>query len=115
MKYLMGQIPILLRGKEKVQVEIDLYSTAYNLIRLKNTEIIPVLLAKLEKWNPIAGFFSFLSYHLTKKKLLSVETCSKQTNKPIYLIALTMQQKNTTLRFSHRLAGGGLRGWKINH
>ncbi|MDR0206099.1 MAG: IS1182 family transposase, partial [Bacteroidales bacterium] len=28
MKYLMGQIPILLRGKEKVQIEMDLYSTA---------------------------------------------------------------------------------------
>ena len=67
MKYLMGQIPILLRGKEKVQVEMDLYSTAYNLIRLKNTELIPVLLAKLEKWQPLSDFFTFLSYHFTKR------------------------------------------------
>jgi len=43
-KYLMGQIPILLRGKDKVQVEIDLYATAYNLIRMKNIESVSVLL-----------------------------------------------------------------------
>ena len=77
MKYLMGQIPILLRGKEKVQVEMDLYSTAYNLIRLKNTEVIPVLLAKLEKWHPFVGFFAFLLFYLTKKRLPHPVICSK--------------------------------------
>ena len=77
MKYLMGQIPILLRGKEKVQVEMDLYSTAYNLIRLKNTEIIPVLLAKLEKWQPIADIFGFLSYYLKKERPLYAIIYSK--------------------------------------
>ena len=71
MKYLMGQIPILLRGKEKVQVEMDLYATAYNLIRLKNTETIPNLLEKLEKWKPIADFFAFLLYFYSKKRHLS--------------------------------------------
>jgi len=37
-KYWMGQIPILLRGKEKVQIEINIYATAYNLKRLTNIE-----------------------------------------------------------------------------
>jgi transposase len=82
MKYLMGQIPILLRGKEKVQVEMDLYSTAYNLIRLKNTEKISILLEKLEKWNPFAVFFTFLSYYLKKEKLLYLIIYQKnQTNR----------------------------------
>jgi transposase len=74
MKYLMGQIPILLRGIEKVQIEMDLYSTAYNLIRLKNIETVSLLLKKLENWNPVLGFcksmdgfFCFLSYGGMKK------------------------------------------------
>jgi len=37
-KYWMGQIPIFLRGKEKVQTEINIYVTAYNLKRLINIE-----------------------------------------------------------------------------
>ncbi|MDR0365064.1 MAG: transposase [Bacteroidales bacterium] len=47
MKYYMGQIPILLRGKAKVQVKMDLYSTAYNLRHLFNITIAPELLTKL--------------------------------------------------------------------
>jgi transposase len=35
-KYLMGKIPLLLRGKEKVSVEIKLYAMAYNFKRLIN-------------------------------------------------------------------------------
>jgi transposase len=70
MKYLMGQIPILLRGKEKVQVEMDLYSTAYNLIRLMNTESVPKLIEKLKKWEPLSVFLDYLSYHLKRKRLL---------------------------------------------
>jgi len=58
MKYLMGQIPILLRGKDKVQIEMDLYSTAYNLIRLKNIESVSVLLKKLAFWMPGPGFLT---------------------------------------------------------
>ena len=77
MKYLMGQIPILLRGKEKVQVEMDLYSTAYNLIRLKNTETVPNLLEKLEQWIPVAASFAFLSYFLAKKRPLYAVIYSK--------------------------------------
>jgi len=34
LKCWMGKIPLLLRGKEKVQTEINLYTTAYNLKRL---------------------------------------------------------------------------------
>ena len=69
LRYLMGQIPILLRSKEKVQVEIDLYATGYNLTRLKNVEFVPILLKKLEKWNPLSCFFVFLSIWLEKKRI----------------------------------------------
>jgi len=68
MKYYMGQIPILLRGKEKVQVEMDLYATGYNLIRLRNLETVSILLEKLAKWNPIFGFFTFLSFLYSKNR-----------------------------------------------
>ena len=37
-KYLMGQIPILLRGLSKVKIEMDLFSIAYNLKRLITIE-----------------------------------------------------------------------------
>jgi transposase len=37
-KYLMGKIPLKLRGKEKVSTEINLYTMAYNLKRLINLE-----------------------------------------------------------------------------
>ena len=69
MKYYMGQIPLLLRGKAKVQVEMDLYSTGYNLIRLKKVEIVPILLDKLAKWNPIFGFLILLSFLRSKKRV----------------------------------------------
>jgi transposase len=59
MKYYMGQIPILLRGKAKVQVEMDLYSTAYNLTHAKNTITVPVLLEKLANWTPTSVFSTF--------------------------------------------------------
>ena len=48
--YLMGQIPLLLRGKEKIQVEIYLYGTTYNIKRLLNIEPIEVLLQKVADW-----------------------------------------------------------------
>jgi transposase len=61
MKYYMGQIPILLRGKAKVQIEMDLYSTAYNLTHAKNTITVPVLLEKLKNWTPTPAFSAFFS------------------------------------------------------
>ena len=38
MKYWMGMIPLLLRGREKVQTEMNIYATVYNLKRLMNIE-----------------------------------------------------------------------------
>ena len=38
LRYWMGKIPLLLRGKEGVQTEINLYTTAYNMKRLMNIE-----------------------------------------------------------------------------
>jgi len=78
MKYYMGQIPILLRGKKKVQIEIDLYSTGYNLIRLRNVETVPVLLEKLAKWDPIAGFLVFFIFGLKKETVLT-HFCSRDS------------------------------------
>lgn len=49
-KYWMGQIPLLLRGKEKVQAEIDLYATCYNLKRVTNIQSIQVLLQQVHEW-----------------------------------------------------------------
>lgn len=49
-KYWMGQIPLLLRGKEKVQAEIDLYATCYNIKRLTNMETTQLLLQKVLNW-----------------------------------------------------------------
>jgi transposase len=72
MKYYMGQIPILLRGKEKVQVEMDLYSTAYNLRHLFNITTVPELLTKLAGWHPnvvSSIVFSFLTSLFGRKKL----------------------------------------------
>lgn len=81
MKYYMGQIPILLRGKEKVQVEMDLYSTAYNLTRLKSVEKnVSILLEKLAKWAPFSAFLAFFAAFLffyNKKPYYQV--CYRQT------------------------------------
>jgi transposase len=61
MRYYMGQIPLLLRGVENVQTEIDLYATACNLKRSKNIAGVLELLEKLAKWDPIGGFLHFFS------------------------------------------------------
>lgn len=51
-KYLMGKIPLLLRGLEKVKTEINIYTTVYNLKRLINIEIFESLMMKIGnyKW-----------------------------------------------------------------
>lgn len=64
MKYYMGQIPILLRGKEKVQTEMNLYATAYNLIRLKKIDTVAVLMEKLACWEPLAFLFRVLRFFI---------------------------------------------------
>jgi hypothetical protein len=38
MRYAMGQIPILLRGRKKVQIEMNLYGIGYNLKRYLNIQ-----------------------------------------------------------------------------
>jgi transposase len=50
-KYWMGKIPILLRGKLKVQTEIDIYSTCYNLKRLINIENHKILIQMIRNYN----------------------------------------------------------------
>jgi len=50
-KTMMGKFCFLLRKKHKVQIEIDLYTTAYNLKRLINIENMENLLQKVGKYN----------------------------------------------------------------
>ena len=61
-KYMMGQIPIFLRGKRKVQIEMDLYSTAYNLKHLLKERSVSELIAQLAQWQPICAFYRFLCF-----------------------------------------------------
>jgi len=51
-KYLMGKIPLLLRGLKKVTTEVNLYVTVYNIKRLVNIDSFENLLMKIEnhKW-----------------------------------------------------------------
>jgi len=49
-KYLMGKIPLLLRGKKKVATEINLYTTAYNLKRLINIELFEDTVENIKKY-----------------------------------------------------------------
>jgi len=67
---------VFLRGKEKVQVEMDLYSTGYNLIRLKNIEIMSSLFKKLAHWSPVSGFSVLLPNIFTKKRQYYLVYCS---------------------------------------
>lgn len=50
-KYWMGQIPLKLRGLKKVGTEMSLYSTAYNIKRLKNILDISSIVRSIEKYN----------------------------------------------------------------
>lgn len=52
-KYWMGQIPLLMRGRLNVQTEVDIYTTAYNLKRLMNIESFGNLMKKITEyeWN----------------------------------------------------------------
>lgn len=49
-KYLMGKIPLKLRGKEKVSTEINLYTTVYNLKRLINIESFETIYEQMESY-----------------------------------------------------------------
>lgn len=50
-KLMMGKLCFLLRKKLKVQIEVDLYTTAYNLKRLINIENMNLLLYKVESYD----------------------------------------------------------------
>lgn len=49
-KWMMGKLCFLMTGKEKVQIEFDLYTTVYNLKRLMNIDKMEILLQKVENY-----------------------------------------------------------------
>jgi hypothetical protein len=52
LRYLMGQIPLWLRGLRKVQTEIDLYAAAYNLKRWFKLGKFNQLKKEITNWTP---------------------------------------------------------------
>lgn len=50
-KYWMGKIPILLRGKEKVRTEINIYTTVYNFRRLLSIESFHEIMDRIVKYD----------------------------------------------------------------
>lgn len=50
-KWMMGKFEFLLTGKDKVQIELDLLSIAYNLKRLINCASIPDLIKQFKKYS----------------------------------------------------------------
>ncbi len=48
LKRWMGKVPILLTSKEKVQIEVDLYVTAYNIRRLISITPVSKMLIRLQ-------------------------------------------------------------------
>lgn len=51
LKCMLGKIPLRLRGKEKVQIEIDIATTAYNLKRLLALDTMENLLKRVQTSN----------------------------------------------------------------
>lgn len=49
-RYLMGKIPLLLRGLQKVNTEINLYTTVYNIKRLINISTHEDLIEEISKY-----------------------------------------------------------------
>jgi hypothetical protein len=47
----MGKFQFLLTGKEKVQIEFNLYTTAYNIKRLINCDPTTELMGKMMRYN----------------------------------------------------------------
>lgn len=54
LQYWMGQIPLKLRGLRKVQTEIDLYATGYNLKRWFGLGSFKELMGEIENWMPLS-------------------------------------------------------------
>lgn len=51
LKRWMGALPLVLRGKQKVNTEIKLYATAYNLLRSVNICSVPEMIAKVKEYD----------------------------------------------------------------
>jgi hypothetical protein len=58
-----------LRGKAKVQIEMDLYSTAYNLKRMLTLETMPKLLEQLALWLPVPAFLPVFPFLFAKNRI----------------------------------------------
>jgi transposase len=50
-KYWMGKLPLVLRGDDGAQVEIDIYSVAYNLKRLYNVEQFDIIMQQVNAYD----------------------------------------------------------------
>jgi uncharacterized protein (UPF0179 family) len=57
-----GKVPVLLTSAKKVQTEINIYATAYNLKRLCNIECIATIMQKLEKYDFSRLFLSVFPF-----------------------------------------------------
>lgn len=79
LKCWMGKIPLLLRGREEVQSEIELYATAYNLkrlIKLLGFDGVKDLI--MAKWGDKSDFIAVCSAFLFPKKLKWVDSKYQQ-------------------------------------
>jgi hypothetical protein len=47
---MMGKLGFLMRKQHKVQIEVDLYTTVYNMKRLISIESIQTLIQKIENY-----------------------------------------------------------------
>ena len=65
-KLMMGKLHFLLTRKDKVQIEVDLYATAYNFKRLINIENMQLLLQKVDNfdWKETLKRFLFADSNL---------------------------------------------------
>ena len=54
-KCCMGKIPLLLKGKEKVATEINLYATCYNIRRLISISSFDVIISQIMDYNWVSG------------------------------------------------------------
>ena len=104
----MGKIPLLLKGRLKVQTEIDIYATAYNFRRLINLESVTVMLAKLQNYR-FAWFQlsiqTFLDYNKVDfSQNLRTRTFSRTNFLSIYY---TKCQRSFWDMFLHSLLRGG--------
>lgn len=52
LKYWMGKIPLKLRGLKKVQTEINLYATGYNIKRYSSLGPVKELMQEITNWKP---------------------------------------------------------------